>query len=192
MKLWRALALSIAILALFGFFAVKALSSSSFLKARQNHIAICLAGAGALVFLAQKVHSRPVEGQDGQVLFSPFYARASYWATLMMLCGGFVAGEERGRQYLRSQDMQAKLYSAEHLLQNIPNLAKNRGKSSKTNSQPYLKMQGICYSPSKSTAIINGQTVGVGDRVGGAKVLAISPTGVTIELSGETKTLAMH
>ena len=53
-------------------------------------------------------------------------------------------------------------------------------------------MQGICYSPSKSTAIINGQTVGVGDRVGGAKVLAISPSGVTIELSGETKTLAMH
>jgi hypothetical protein len=192
MKPWRVLALSVAILALFGFFAVKALSSSSFLKARQKHIAICIAGAGALLWLAQKVHSRPVEGQDGQVLYSPLYARASYWATLMMLCGGFVGGEARGRQYIQSPEMRAKLSSAEHLFHSLPELAKNRGRSSKTNSQPSLKMQGICYSAAKSTAIINGQTVGVGDRIAGAKVLAITASGVTIELKGETKTLAMH
>jgi hypothetical protein len=192
MKPWRGLAVAIAILALFGFFALKALDSSSFLKARQKHIAICLAGAGALLWLAQKVHSKPVEGQDGSLLISPFYARASYWGALMMLCGGFVGGEERGRQYIQSSEMKARLSSAENLLHNLPNLAKVNGRSRKTNSQPYLKMQGICYSAAKSTAIINGQTVGVGDRVAGAKVLAITASGVTVELSGETKTLAMH
>jgi hypothetical protein len=191
MKLWSRLALSVAILALFGFFALKALGSSPFLKARQKHIAICIAGAGALILLIHKVHNRPVEGQDGQVLLSPFYARASYWGTLMMLCGGFVGGEERGRQYLQSPELKARITTAESALQNLPNLAKGRSKS-KTNSQPSLKMQGICYSPNKSTAIINGQTVGVGDRIAGAKVLAITASGVTLEMGGGTKTLAMH
>ncbi|HUR45577.1 MAG TPA: hypothetical protein VMZ27_06805 [Candidatus Saccharimonadales bacterium] len=192
MKIWSRLALSIVVLALFGFFALRALEKSSFLKARQNHVAICLAGAGALLWLIHKVHNRPVEGQDGKFLVSPFYARASYWGTLMMVCGGFVAGQEKGFQYVRSSEAKSRLMSAENWVKNLPALSKVHARGAKTNSSPSLKMQGICYSPAKSTAIINGQTVGVGDHIAGAKVLAITASGVTIQMSGETRTLAMH
>src|SRR5690349_18521103 len=111
MKIWSRLALSVVVLALFGFFALRALEKSSFLKARQTHVAICLAGAGALLWLIHKVHNRPVEGQDGRLLLSPFYARASYWGTLMMLCGGFVGGQERALQYVRSSEAKTRLAS---------------------------------------------------------------------------------
>lgn len=52
-----------------------------------------------------------------------------------------------------------------------------------------LKLQGVFCTPPKSSAIINGQTVFVGDTVGGAKVTAITSEGVTLNFGGVEETL---
>jgi hypothetical protein len=49
-----------------------------------------------------------------------------------------------------------------------------------SNESPPLKVQGIGYDPSKPWAIINGQTVYVGDQTGGFRVKAISKYTVTL------------
>lgn len=55
-----------------------------------------------------------------------------------------------------------------------------------------LKLQGIMADPGRPSAIINGQTVLVGDQVGDFRVKAISPTTVTLEKAdGSMKTLSL-
>jgi hypothetical protein len=46
---------------------------------------------------------------------------------------------------------------------------------------PLPALQGIFYSPTSPTAIVNGKTVGVGDMIGEYRVKAISKSAVTLE-----------
>ena len=55
-----------------------------------------------------------------------------------------------------------------------------------------FKVQGIFYRAKKPSAMINSQTVYVGDQVGDAKVVAIDKTSVTIETpDGQKKILSL-
>jgi len=57
---------------------------------------------------------------------------------------------------------------------------------------PPLRLQGIFYRPSKPSAVINSQTVFVGDSIAGGKVKAITRDSVTLIVDGETKVLTLH
>jgi HD-like signal output (HDOD) protein len=50
-----------------------------------------------------------------------------------------------------------------------------------------VRLQGIIYRTTHPLAIINGQTVGVGDEFDGFKVAAIDQNSVTLQLNGERK-----
>jgi hypothetical protein len=53
-------------------------------------------------------------------------------------------------------------------------------------------LQGIVYSPTRPWAIVNGQTVQVGDWLGEFRVKAISPYGVILEKTdGSQKKLGL-
>jgi hypothetical protein len=54
-----------------------------------------------------------------------------------------------------------------------------------------LRIQGIFYRPNSPSAIINGQTVVVGDKVGSARVIAIERQSVTIEIAEQRKVLTL-
>ena len=54
-----------------------------------------------------------------------------------------------------------------------------------------LKLQGILYSATKPTAILNGRTVAVGDRFGGMTVSSIEPDRITITYSNQPIVLRM-
>ncbi len=56
---------------------------------------------------------------------------------------------------------------------------------------PELKLQGIMFRQTGSTARINGKTYSRGDSVEGATITAISQSNVTLEFGGETRVLAM-
>ena len=58
-------------------------------------------------------------------------------------------------------------------------------------SFPPLKLQGIFYRPSKPSALINRQTVFVGEHVDGAEVVAIAPQRVTVRWRGQTRVLTL-
>ena len=53
------------------------------------------------------------------------------------------------------------------------------------------KLQGIFFNPKNPSAIVNGRTVSLGERVGGFFVLAISPTAVTLANNAATNVLSL-
>lgn len=63
--------------------------------------------------------------------------------------------------------------------------------TSATPQPAQLRLQGIFYSARGSTAIINGKSVGVGERIGEARVLAITQESVTLLIAGQTNVLML-
>ncbi len=58
-------------------------------------------------------------------------------------------------------------------------------------SFPLLKIQGIFYSKSNPTVIIDRRLMKVGDEIAGAKVIEIQPQSVVLEYEGQRKTLSL-
>ena len=56
---------------------------------------------------------------------------------------------------------------------------------------PPLKLQGIFYTRKNPSAVINGKIRHVGDRIGDAKLVAIAPESVTVEVAGKTNELVL-
>lgn len=56
---------------------------------------------------------------------------------------------------------------------------------------PPLKLQGILYNPGNPSAVLNGRTLYVGDRVNGFRVLAITPQSVTLASATATNVLSL-
>ena len=56
---------------------------------------------------------------------------------------------------------------------------------------PQYQLSSILISPEHRSAIINGKNVGVGDRVGNARVTRIQGNEVTITIAGKARTLTL-
>jgi cytoskeletal protein RodZ len=54
-----------------------------------------------------------------------------------------------------------------------------------------LKLQGIFFNPKNPSAVVNGKTVYLGERIAGFFVLAMSPTSVTFANSATTNVLSL-
>lgn len=57
---------------------------------------------------------------------------------------------------------------------------------------PTFRLQGIFYRSANPSAMVNGKSVFVGDRVSGARVRAIERDNVTLEYDGQLKTLTLE
>jgi len=58
-------------------------------------------------------------------------------------------------------------------------------------SFPQLVLRGLICNGARSTAAINGQTLRLGEKIEGAKVVAIERWGVTVEMDGRTKNIIL-
>lgn len=56
---------------------------------------------------------------------------------------------------------------------------------------PALKLQGIAFNPSAPTVIINGRILGLGDRINGLRLIAISPVAATLANATTTNVLSL-
>jgi len=56
---------------------------------------------------------------------------------------------------------------------------------------PALKLQGIFFNPSNPSAVVNGKTVYLGERVNGFRLIAVSPVAVTLASATETNVLSL-
>jgi hypothetical protein len=54
-------------------------------------------------------------------------------------------------------------------------------------SQPDFRLNAIFYTTIRPTAILNGETVNVGDELNGATVVSITRTSVTLLINGQRK-----
>lgn len=56
---------------------------------------------------------------------------------------------------------------------------------------PVLKLQGIFFSPSRPSVVVNGKTMYLGDRVNGFRLIAVSPVAATFVSATETNLLSL-
>jgi len=56
---------------------------------------------------------------------------------------------------------------------------------------PPLKVKGLVCNGSRSTAVVNGLTVGIGEKVEGVKVVAIERWGITVEMEGRERNITL-
>jgi len=54
------------------------------------------------------------------------------------------------------------------------------------------RVQSVLISPERKVAVIDGRAVPLGGRVDGARVVAITETGVTLERNGQKETLRLN
>ena len=59
-------------------------------------------------------------------------------------------------------------------------------------SPPPLKLQGVVFDPRRPSAVINGKTVFVGDRMGAMRVSSIRSDSVTLVGGGKTNVLSLE
>ena len=64
--------------------------------------------------------------------------------------------------------------------------------ATETGQRSDLTLQSLLISKQRKRAVINGRRVTEGDRIGGAKVVAISTGGVIIERNGKRRTLKIN
>jgi hypothetical protein len=57
---------------------------------------------------------------------------------------------------------------------------------------PELQLEGLTLNGAKSSALINGQVLFVGEEIGRVKLLAIEGNRATVGLEGQTKVLTMR
>jgi MSHA biogenesis protein MshK len=57
---------------------------------------------------------------------------------------------------------------------------------------PPSRLQSVLISPGRKLAVIDGQTVALGGRLGDSIVVAIAPTQVILQTGGTYQTLKLH
>jgi hypothetical protein len=69
--------------------------------------------------------------------------------------------------------------------------ANNVSQTKPENPQPEFHLNGIIYTATHPSAMVNGQTLSVGDEINGATILSISRDKVTLGINGQHKTLEL-
>jgi len=54
-----------------------------------------------------------------------------------------------------------------------------------------LKLQGIVFNPNRPSAVINGRTLFIGDKIRDMRVVAITPDSATLAGGGHTNVLSL-
>lgn len=129
------------------------------------------------------------EAPTGVPLFS-----LQFFGPVVALCGALIAGHGRAQSLyyelhaklraVASRPAQARGSDAGRTVE--PAAGKAKGPA-----EPEIKLQGIFFRKSGATAMIDGQTVAVGDWIGGVQVTAIDKKTVTVEMGGTSRVLKL-
>jgi len=188
MNIWTRLVLLLVILAIFCYIASEVFKAHPELYPHKKVIAGSLAGVGTLLWLIGKVHGSSAEsGDTTRKSGGVFTLRFS--GSLLAGCGTVGSNILIVSQLIASAQNLLRVAAAQHL----PNFIRKGSAADHSHSGPKgpLKVQGIFYRERDPSAIINGQSVSVGDRIGAARVVAIERQSVTVEIAQERKVLSL-
>ena len=192
MNIWVRLGISVAILAFFAIVTTEVFKRHPELHERKKVIAGVLGGAGALLFLVAKVHgNNSEEAPNPDRIFT-----MRFCGSMLAACAGIVTN----------------ITPIQHVVSNpgsvLHTAARERPKSKAEEAEPVhpnpnqpaakanfpknARLQGIIFNPKSPSAIINGKTVFVGDRVGYARVASIARDSVTLEIDEQKLVLAVR
>src|SRR5438445_3692643 len=165
---------AIALGVLFGAAEFTALTRIEFL--RRNVLVCCLVfgGAGVLCWLIGQLsrlnHVRS-STQGKSVGENPliFLKSLRYWGIILILSGG-------------------SIFSFNSFRNPQPSAVQARPAV----DFPELELQGLTLNGAKSSAIINGQVLFIGEGIGSVELIAVSSEQVTVGLGGQTKILSLR
>jgi HD-like signal output (HDOD) protein len=86
----------------------------------------------------------------------------------------------------------APVVAPQAIVASIAPLSVKPGPMPKVEAPPDFRLGGIIYTAGHPSAIVNGETVWVGDQVGEATVSDIGRSSVTLEINGQRKTYVMR
>jgi hypothetical protein len=163
------------------------------LLVHRKAIAACIAGAGAMLWFVAKVH-----GNSDETIEKPKgVLTVSFFALILTGLGAVITFIVPISECVSSPQTFIRAHASEHLTR-LPELFRAQNSAILARAEKVkgkdstLQIQGIFYKTNDASAIINGQTVFVGDHVGAARVLAIERQSVTIEVAQEKKILAFR
>jgi hypothetical protein len=148
-------------------------------------------------FLSRRPRPKLEEGEQAS---SPFIlANVAYWGFLFLLFGGAVTFVSPKARIARAAEARPTNSIAKPIVAMDPKFSivekdpahAATAATAATNQLAALKLQGIVYDKVKPSAIINGRTYFVGDGLRDAKVVAIEPSEVVVELNGQKRTLRL-
>jgi len=128
-----------------------------------------VAGAGFLMWLAGQVTRR----RDHAAIEHPlgFLTSLRYWALILIVStAGFYSRSSFGRLRFPSTSAQKR----------------------KAESFPKLDLQGLVVNGARSSALINGQVLFIGEGIGRVQLLAVDSEHATVGLDGQTKVLSLR
>ena len=139
--------------------------------------------AAVLLFITRSRRNAATGGQEAESDESAFLSNSRYWALVALIYGGislFITPWYN----LKVNAATVAARTAEP--PKSPPVATNETRV----AWPPLRLQGITVNASRSSAIINGKTYLLGERMdNGALITAITPTRVTLEKQAETMEL---
>ena len=165
---------AIALGVLFGAAEFTALTHIEFL--RRNVLVCCLVfgGAGVLCWLIGQLsrlnHARSsTEGKSVSENPLSFLKSLRYWGIILILSGGSIFSFNSLR------------YPKPCVVHATPAVV-----------FPELELQGLTLNGAKSSAIINGQVLFIGEGIGSVELIAVGSNQVTVGLGGQTKILSLR
>jgi hypothetical protein len=192
MNKFARIGLMVVVLAILCFVASEVFRRHPELLVHRKAIGACIAGAGTMLWLVAKVH-----GSSDDAIEKPNRVlTVSFFGMVIAGLGAVITFSAPISQIVSSPQTFIRAHASEHLAR-LPELfrAQNSAivaRAEKARGNNSLQIQGIFYKTTDPSAIINGQTVFVGDHVGPARVVAIERESVTIEVAQEKKILAFR
>jgi len=143
---------------------------------RRNVLVCCLVfgGAGVLCWLIGQLsrlnHVRSsTEGKSVSENPLSFLKSLRYWGIILILSGGSIFSFNSFR------------YPQPSVVEARPAVV-----------FPELELQGLTLNGAKSSAIINGQVLFIGEGIGSVQLIAVGSNQVTVGLGGQTKILSLR
>jgi hypothetical protein len=208
-NIWTRLGISVALLGIFCIVCSEMIRRDGYYDQHRREIAGGLCGAGAVAFLIGRVLNRRAvslqravetqkqeeeQEQESDVSGQPFILfNLAYWGPILMAFGLvvlFIPAKGSGETPVAARapvvpkpKLQAPFKT---------NVAAVELKQTNQVSFPAVKLQGITQRAGRSSALINGKTYFLGERVGEAKLISIFEQSVVLELGGELRSVTLR
>jgi len=208
MNIWGRLGISIAIVAVFCIVMTEFLQSTAYYETWKWQICVGFIAASMVLLVVGRIlnarwrranaaaAARSKKQQDGEEDATPeapfLLLDLSYWGVMFLLFGIviiFITPQPKPIVgVLQAAPVKA---AARQKPTNAPPPTPVSPSPEKLRVFPRVVLQGITYRTTDSSVLINGKTLFVGDRIGEAKVVAITRTAVTLEFDGQFKVLLL-
>lgn len=117
-----------------------------------------------------------------------FFMSLKFWGVVLILSAAILSCFAATR---RRPVMELRARPPASVVVNITNVVTVTNEAPKATFPP-LELQGLVVNGAKSSAVINGQVLAIGERIGDVVLVAVNPEYVTVGLEGQVKWLVLR